>query len=134
MRIVCHVLLYQFVDIEVWLCVYECSRNAAAALFFLSILVRCIFFSVQRSHSIHFYMRFALVRIIVIFIAINNLLLHYVWIVWQGSELNRYMDREIESDLRHKHTIAINFHCLVCNYGVCVHVFVDFMLFFSPSY
>lgn len=36
---------------------------------------------------------------------------------WQGSGIKNEMRKNEDSDLRYKHTIVINFHCLVCNYG-----------------
>lgn len=49
--------------------------------------------------------------------ATNNLLLCICGFGWQGSGIKNEMRKNEDSDLRYKHTIVINFHCLVCNYG-----------------
>lgn len=72
----CAILLYHF-DSAVCFCICTVAAAAAAhSVFFFP--VHCIFFHV-RSNSFR-YMKFATVRIIVIFTAINNLLLYYVWL------------------------------------------------------
>lgn len=122
-------------------CVYRCVSVCPVCFHFVVFIphIQSHIRFISSSHSflsLFFEMKFTLVCIIVILplVIIYYCIMYMLVVVGATKEIKNEMGKKWrQRDLRYKHTIVINLHCLVCNYGRTCLCKLSVRLFIASS-